>query len=116
MWERMVTVFARVIPALVVMGFAYNLLAGSQSLYNLFELRDDLDASVQREAELTLRNQAATHRLHHLSDDPINVERLVAEEAGFARPGTVLLRFDADLAGVSVVTAAPMAPAQGVGH
>jgi cell division protein FtsB len=52
----------------------------------------ELDAQVQKEEETSRQLKAAIDALHY---DPKAVERLAREKLGYAKPGEIVVRFDA---------------------
>ncbi len=92
--ERLGLLLARAIPVGIVLGLGWELLLGNQSLFRHLELREEAARTAAAWGRESRENMEANRRLTHLADDPINLERLAADEAGHARPGSVIYRFD----------------------
>jgi hypothetical protein len=92
--ERLGLLLARAIPVGIVLGLGWELLLGNQSLFRHLELREEAARTAAAWGRESRENMEAHRRLTHLADDPINLERLAADEAGHARPGSVIYRFD----------------------
>ncbi len=92
--ERLGLLLARAIPVGIVLGLGWELLLGNQSLFRHLELREEAARTAAEWGRESRENMEANRRLTHLADDPINLERLAADEAGHARPGSVIYRFD----------------------
>lgn len=86
----------RALLGAVVVVLAWVLLFGEASVFAHFEQQDKVDSLAERWANLNRQNNEMLLWLQNLERDPINQERLVAEERGFARPGTVIFRFDGE--------------------
>ena len=85
-----------IVPAAIIFGMAVTAVGGENGLAARHGLQSQLrDASedltsIQRENQLLLRE------LKLMSEDPYVIERMVAEELSWGRPGTVIYRFDGD--------------------
>ena len=80
-------------PAVVLAFFAGSTLWGERGLLERQRLMEHLEAS-DREGERIERDNQRLIRLLLLWDDPLTQERMVAERISWARPGSVLVRFD----------------------
>ncbi len=85
----------------VILVLGWVLLFGEASVFEHMASQRKVASLAERWANLNRQNNEMLLWLQNLERDPINQERLVAEERGFARPGTVIFRFDADARGVA---------------
>ncbi len=99
----------RTLLGAVVMVLCWVLFFGEASVFEHMATKRKVDSLAERWANLNRQNNEMLLWLQNLERDPINQERLVAEERGFARPGTVIFRFDGDARGIA--TAAEGGPA-----
>lgn len=82
------------LPATVLVAVAVSAIWGDSGLLARTALRKRLEDSNARVAELDRDNQRILHLLSSMDRDPLVLERMVAEELGWARPGTTVYRFD----------------------
>ena len=83
------------LPAMVLVGMAVSAIWGDSGLLARAHLRARLTAANDGVAELDRDNQRILHILSSMDRDPLVVERMVAEELGWAREGSTVYRFDA---------------------
>lgn len=111
LWKSLLV---RGIPAVVIVVLTVAVLRGDGGLFRYWELQEASHEARGEWAALERRNTELLFELRQLQADPIQMERLVAEELGYAQPGAVLYRFDVDADGARVpeggATAAPPAP------
>lgn len=81
------------LPALVIASLAASAVWGESGLLARHKLASRLDVANAELAEIDRENQKLLRDLS-VEEDPVVMERLVAEELGWARKGTVLYRFD----------------------
>jgi cell division protein FtsB len=82
-----------VVPAAVVVVLAATVAWGEKGVVRLVELRVELrEANAQLRA-IERKNQRLIRDIHALEQDRTAVERVVAEELGWATPQTTLYRF-----------------------
>ncbi|MEQ1566711.1 MAG: septum formation initiator family protein [Myxococcota bacterium] len=82
------------LPALALVVLASSALWGDSGLLARYGLRARLDASNADLAALERENQRLVRELVILDRDPRMMERQVAEELGWARPGSTVYRFE----------------------
>lgn len=82
------------LPALVIASIAASTLWGTNGLVARYHLQRDLDDATGRLAAIDRENQRLVRELDRMDADPMILERMVAEELGWGRPGTVLYRFE----------------------
>jgi cell division protein FtsB len=83
-----------IIPALILMSVAASTIWGSNGLRARGHLRRELTAANERLAAVDLENARLIRELAMLESDPYTLERAVAEEISYGRPGTTIYRFD----------------------
>lgn len=84
------------LPASVLVVVAVSAIWGDSGLLARVALRDRLDRANATVAELDRDNQRILHLLSSMERDPLVMERLVAEELGWARAGSTVYRFEPD--------------------
>lgn len=82
------------LPALLLVAVAVAAIWGDNGVFARFELQRDLARETDELAALDRQNAQLLRDIQQLGDDPLLVERAVAEEIGWARPGTTIYRFD----------------------
>lgn len=82
------------LPALLLASLAFVLTVGEKGILRRMELSAELRQANADLQELELRNQRLLREIHAIERDRVIVERVVAEELGWASPGTTLYRFD----------------------
>lgn len=117
--SRVQRILARVIPSTVLVGVVVWTLVGPNGLRDLYTLSEHANEARDRWANLEKANTRLLLDLQRLQQDPINLERLAADQLGLVRPGTTLYAFDERDGVASVVpsttvtmpTVVPVAPA-----
>lgn len=69
---------------------------GENGLLDWYGLKRHAEAERTEWARIERENERLMYELRLLDEDPVNLERLVADELGWARDGTVIHRFDDD--------------------
>jgi cell division protein FtsB len=87
-------VLLAVVPALVLGLLTASAIWGDSGLLVRHELRARLQRASDELADLDRENQRIVHELVSMERDPVVVERVVAEELGWARDGATVYRFD----------------------
>jgi cell division protein FtsB len=88
------TVVYAAVPALALVIVATSAVWGANGLLEWQRLESvRVDASVDL-ATLERHNQRLLREMRLMDSDPVVLERLVAEELGWGREGTTLVRFD----------------------
>lgn len=82
------------LPAVVLASIAASAVWGESGLLARHGLRQRLDRANADLATLDRENQRLVREIKGIDEDPLVLERLVAEELGWAREGTTLYRFD----------------------
>ncbi len=82
------------LPALLLVAVAVAAIWGENGVFARFQLQRDLARETDELAALDRENAQLLRDIQQLGDDPLLVERAVAEEIGWARPGTTIYRFD----------------------
>jgi cell division protein FtsB len=103
-----------VVPAAIIIGLVVVSVRGEGGLLQYWELQDASAEAREEWASLERRNTELLFELRQLQADPIQMERLVAEELGYARPGTVLYRFEDADAGTAEAAGAQPPGATGI--
>lgn len=83
-------------PALVIASIAASAIWGESGLLVRHQLRARLASANDDLATMERDNQRLLRDLRLMEQDPLLLERVVAEELSWAREGTVLYRFDDD--------------------
>ncbi|HMV68087.1 MAG TPA: septum formation initiator family protein [Myxococcota bacterium] len=84
----------RAAPAVVIVLLVAVTVRGEGGLLQYWELQEQAEEARAHWAQLERRNTDLLFGLQQLQADPVQMERLVAEELGYARPGSVLYHFD----------------------
>jgi len=84
------------LPAIILASLAASAVWGDSGLIARQRLADDLQRSNAELARTQRENQRLLRSLRVMEEDPRVLERLVAEELGWARAGTTLYRFEAN--------------------
>lgn len=82
-----------VAPVLLISALLVTLLWGEEGLATRASLRSDLTTANVDLAELERDNQRLLRGIKLMEEDPVVLERMVAEELLLAADGTVLYRF-----------------------
>lgn len=117
--SRVQRILARVVPSTVLIAVVVWTLVGPNGLRDLYTLSEHANEARDRWANLEKANTRLLLDLQRLQQDPINLERLAADQLGLVRPGTTLYAFDERDGAASVVpstaatvpTVIPAAPA-----
>lgn len=83
-----------VIPALILASIVASTIWGGNGLRARANLRRELSEANERLAALDKENARLLRDLAMLEKDPYVLERAVAEEISYGRPGTTIYRFD----------------------
>lgn len=81
------------LPASVILSVGAAAIWGSNGLVELWALRGEHDAAAKELASVDRENARLLLDIARLERDPVTVERVAAEEIGWARPGAVLYVF-----------------------
>ena len=82
------------LPALLVMSVVVTTIWGEHGLLRRMHLERELRGANDTLASIERENQRLLRELSTMSDDPVVLERVAADELQWATPGTVLYRFD----------------------
>jgi len=86
------------LPVLILssalLGLAASAIWGDNGLVDWYRLRRHAEAERAEWGRLERENERMIYELNLLEEDPINLERMVADELGWARQGAVIHRFD----------------------
>ena len=101
-----------VIPALILASIVASTIWGGNGVRTRTNLRRELAEANLRLAALDQENARLLRDLAMLEKDPYALERAVAEEISYGRPGTTIYRFDApDPFGTPIAPPPAIAPA-----
>jgi cell division protein FtsB len=89
-------VFLALLPALVIASLAASALWGESGLLARHQLRGQLARANDSLADTERENQRLLRELRLMDQDPLLLERMVAEELGWGRQGDVIYRFADD--------------------
>jgi hypothetical protein len=82
------------LPTVVLVGVAVSVIWGDSGLLVRGRLQQRLERANDEVAGLERDNQRILHVLAAMDRDPVVVERMVAEELGWAREGATVYRFE----------------------
>jgi hypothetical protein len=82
------------LPATLLVGVVVSAIWGESGLLARGELQARLEEANGRVAELDRDNQRILHLLSSMDRDPLVMERMVADELGWAREGATVYRFE----------------------
>ncbi len=82
------------LPAMIIAGLAASAVWGENGLLARHRLDQRLIVATEGLAALERDNHRLVRDLRTMDSDPIVLERMVAEELGWAQEGAVLYRFD----------------------
>lgn len=80
------------VPALVLVAVVVSSIWGQHGLLRRRELRAERYQGNQRLAAIQRENDALLREIKAMERDPVVMERIIARELGWARPGTTLYR------------------------
>lgn len=83
-----------VVPAAILVVIAASAIWGDSGLLVRYELAARLLEANAQFADVDRENQRIVHELVSMEEDPVVIERVIAEELGWARDGAVVYRFD----------------------
>ncbi|MEQ1505265.1 MAG: septum formation initiator family protein [Myxococcota bacterium] len=86
--------FLAFLPAVALAGIGLSTVWGESGLLVRHELGDRLSSGNQDLAAVERENQRLYRELERMEQDPVVIERQIAEELGWARQGTTVYRFD----------------------
>ncbi len=110
---RLQRVAALLGPSLMVVVVVVWTLVGPNGLRDLYTLSRHADEARDRWANLEKENTRLLLDLQRLQADPINLERLAADQLGLVRPGTTLYAFDERDGAAAVVPSTAASPSPG---
>ena len=87
-------VLLALLPAMILASIAASAVWGESGLLARHVLRGRLDRAGGDLTALDRENQRLLRDLSVMEEDPVVLERIIAEELGWAREGTTLYRFD----------------------
>jgi len=82
------------LPAMIIASIALFAVWGDNGLFARHRLKSDMRAANSELADLERSNQSLLRELHVADQDPVVLERMVAEELGWGREGSVIYRFE----------------------
>lgn len=82
-----------VLPAFVIGAVVLSAIWGDNGLIRRLELRAELEQANTDLVQTQRDNQRLLRELHLLEDDPVAIERVVAEELEWAKDGTRIYVF-----------------------
>lgn len=94
--SRTMSVLVRVVPTVLLAGLAVYTVVGPDGVKDYLALRRQAEQARQDWIDLERDNDRLVLDVQHLQEDPIHMERLVADELHLARPGATLYVFDED--------------------
>jgi cell division protein FtsB len=83
-----------VLPAMIIGSIALFAVWGDNGLFARHRLQAEMHDANSELATVERENQALLRELHVADQDPIVLERMVAEELGWGRAGSTLYRFE----------------------
>ncbi len=83
-----------VVPAALLVGLASAAVWGDGGYMARERLRAQLEASNAELAAIQRENERLLFDLRRVQRDPVVMERVVAEEIGMAREGSIVVRFE----------------------
>ncbi|TNE87387.1 MAG: hypothetical protein EP330_18130 [Deltaproteobacteria bacterium] len=83
-----------VAPALLISALLVTLLWGEEGLSTRADLREELTEAKADLADVERNNQRLLRELKLMEEDPVVLERMVAEELRWAADGSKLYQFD----------------------
>jgi cell division protein FtsB len=87
-------VLLTLLPATLLVGVVVSAIWGDSGLLARRALQSRLHEANARVAELDRDNQRILHLLSSMDRDPLVLERMVADELGWAREGATVYRFE----------------------
>lgn len=87
-------VLLTLIPAIVLASIATSAIWGESGLLVRHDLRERVARSNGELAAIERENQRLLRDLQLIDRDPVVLERMLAEELGWAREGSTIYRFD----------------------
>jgi|JI6StandDraft_1071083.scaffolds.fasta_scaffold964921_1 cell division protein FtsB len=94
MLSRATNILYRAVPSALLIGLVLASAHGGDSILRYWELRQTATESLDAWAQQERQNTRMLLQIRQLDSDPVNVERLIAEELGMAREGATLYHFD----------------------
>ena len=86
--------FLTLIPAMIVASVALSAIWGVNGLVVRTHLQSDLRDATSRLATIDRENQRLLRELELMDEDPVVLERMVAEELGWGRNDATIYRFE----------------------
>lgn len=87
-------VLLTLLPAIVLTSIVASAVWGESGLLVRHDLRERVARANEELAALERENQRLIRELQVMDRDPVVLERMLAEELGWAREGTTIYRFD----------------------
>ena len=84
----------RVLPTLFLFGIAWGTIFGRHGYQEWLAREREAEALRQQVLAVDDENERLLLRIRQVQDDPVALERLVADELRLARPGATLYEFD----------------------
>lgn len=106
--RRVKRIAARVVPSTLLVAVVAWTLVGPNGLQDLYTLSKHADEARDRWADLEKANTRLLLDLQRLQSDPINLERLAADQLGLVRPGTTLYAFNEQGGDAGIVPSTPV--------
>lgn len=94
MLSRLQPLLLRVVPSLLVVSLVVLTIWGDGGMLEYYDLKAVVEERKDAWAEVERDNMRLMHELKRLESDPVNLERIVAEELGWARSGATLYYFE----------------------
>ncbi|MFT7521238.1 MAG: cell division protein FtsB [Kiritimatiellia bacterium] len=95
------------VPAFLIGGVVLTAIWGDNGLVRRAELQTELRTANDDLRAIQKQNQRLLHHLRLMEQDPIVIERAVADELEVAPTGSTIYRFDAEPSGPNVPLTAP---------
>ncbi|TVQ94575.1 MAG: hypothetical protein EA397_01425 [Deltaproteobacteria bacterium] len=83
-----------IVPLVLIGAVSLAVVFGEKGVLRQHELRSELREANERLQRIELRNQRLLREIHAIEQDRVVVERVVAEELGWAAAGTTLYHFN----------------------
>lgn len=91
--RRLQAILFRVVPTVALVGLATYSVFGDHGFLELLERRREAEAARAELVRVEKSNEQLLLRIRQVQDDPVALERLVADELGLVRPGGALYVF-----------------------
>lgn len=84
------------LPTILILGLGLSVIWGDEGLWARHSLRQELEEASSDLAALERENQRLLRDLVRMEQDPLTLERMVAEELGWGHDDATIYRFDED--------------------